>query len=96
MFVPHPSGLRCPDAPLSSLECRHQPSSFQAGRGNRLCQPLLPCQSRFLFTPSPPLGTGAWRHSPRTSQGLAVQGLQREGTQGLPWGIPQHTHLSLP
>lgn len=35
-------------------------------------------------------------HSPRASQGLAVQGLQREGTQGLPWGIPQHTHLSLP
>lgn len=106
-FVPHPSELRCPDTQLSPLECWHQPSSFPGPRQGEVTGCASHCclaSPGSCLLPGLPLGTGAWWHSPRTNQGLVVQGLQREGTHEAslahfclpsPLGTPQHTHLYL-
>lgn len=95
-LAPHPSepGAQTLSRPLWSVGTSPVPQA-RAGRGNRLCQPQLPCQSRFLFTPQRAAGDRSWRHSPRTSQGPAVQGSRGRGHRGLPWGNPQHTPLFL-
>lgn len=97
-LVPHPSGLRCPDAQPSSLECRHQPSGFPGPRQGEVtgcASRCCPANPGSCLLPSPPLGTGAGA-LPEGLPGPSSSGTPEGGAQGVPWGIPQHTHLSLP